>query len=128
MEPTNGGGLHPLRPRGFSEHMTNRLLNVVLAAVLLLLTGPLLLMVALAIRCESPGPVLHKQPSISRDGRRFVALTFRATEYTEGHLWSGRNMTRVGWLLVYTRIISLPRLINVLQGDITLAEIEDFTS
>jgi len=75
--------------------MATRLLNIVLAAVLLVLTGPLLLIVALAIRWESPGPVLDKRASINRDGRRFVALTFRITDYSEGRLWSGRNMTRV---------------------------------
>jgi lipopolysaccharide/colanic/teichoic acid biosynthesis glycosyltransferase len=95
LEPTNGRGLHSLRLRGISEHMATRLLNIVLAAVLLVLTGPLLLIVALAIRWESPGPVLDKRASINRDGRRFVALTFRITDYSEGRLWSGRNMTRV---------------------------------
>lgn len=128
MEPTHGRGFHSLRARSVSENVSNRLLNVVLAALLLGITGPLLLIVALVIRCESPGPVLDNRASINREGRRFMALTFRTTEHAEGRIWSGPDMTRVGWFLIYTRIVSLPKLINVVLGDISLSEIEDHSA
>ena len=128
MEPTHGRGFHALRPRSIPESMTNRLLNVVLAAVLLVITGPLLLVITLALRFESPGPVFHRHAAFNREGRRFKALLFRTVEHDErSGRWSP-NVTRLGHWLIFTRIVALPQLINVVLGDITLMEIEDHSS
>jgi lipopolysaccharide/colanic/teichoic acid biosynthesis glycosyltransferase len=113
-----------LRLRNSVEQLTTHVANVVVAFVILLITAPLLLFVALAIRWESPGPVLDRHPSLNRDGRRFEELNFRTS--AQGR-WA-RNMTRVGWWLMYTRIVSLPQLINVIRGDITLVEMHDDSS
>jgi lipopolysaccharide/colanic/teichoic acid biosynthesis glycosyltransferase len=56
-----------------------------------------------------------------------MALTFRTTEYVDPRRWSGRNIANVGFFLLYTRILSLPQLMHVLLGDITLSEIEDYS-
>ena len=104
--------------------MTSRLPNGIVAAALLVVTGPLLLLAALAIRLESPGPVFEKRPRVNRAGRRFEALSFRVTEHDQAHTWA-RKVTRVGSFLLYTRMVSLPQILNVLRGDISLMEIED---
>ena len=111
-----------------SEHWRVRLLNAAAASAFLVVTGPLLLIVALLICLENRGPALDRRAALNREGRRFVARTFRTTEH-EGS--SGRwscNVTRVGQFLIYTRIVVLPQLINVVLGDITLGEIEDHSS
>jgi lipopolysaccharide/colanic/teichoic acid biosynthesis glycosyltransferase len=107
------------------DPISSRIFNIAGAALLLLIIGPLLFFVAMAIRWETSGPAFERQVSLTRYGRRFQELTFRVTEYDElGAPWS-RNITRVGWFLIYTRIVSLPQLINVLRGDITFAEMYD---
>jgi lipopolysaccharide/colanic/teichoic acid biosynthesis glycosyltransferase len=111
-----------VRSRNSYDEIANRLLNGSLAFLILLIIGPLLMFVALAIRWESPGPALERRLSITRDGRRFRELNFRVTEY-DG-TWPG-IITRVGWFLLYTRIASLPQLINVLRGEMTLIEMCD---
>jgi lipopolysaccharide/colanic/teichoic acid biosynthesis glycosyltransferase len=61
---------------------------------------------------ESSGPILERHRSIDSQGRRIELLNFR----TSGH--------QIGWFLRYTRIESLPRLVNVLRGDIELIDVE----
>jgi lipopolysaccharide/colanic/teichoic acid biosynthesis glycosyltransferase len=128
MEPIHGRGFGSVRIRSVSESMTNRLLNVVLAAVLLVITGPLLLVVAVALCFESPGPVFDRYPALNREGHRFEALTFRTTEHGATRARWSRNVTPVGQFLIQTRIVALPQLINVVLGDITLIEINDYSS
>jgi len=120
--------IRDVRSRNSCDPIGNRVFNVASAAVLLLLLGPLLVFIALAIRWGSPGPALERRLSINRDGARFYQLNFRVTEYDDSvQVWA-KNMTGVGWFLLYTRIVSLPQLINVLLGDISLSEIEDCSS
>ena len=87
------------------------------AGALLLLTLPLSLLVALALRLEAPGPVLQRQPHLGRAGQRFNLLTFRST--VEGPF--RRPVTsRVGQVIRPARIDQLPVLLNLLRGDMTL--------
>src|SRR5438067_657987 len=92
--------------------MTARFVNLTLAALLLFLTAPLLLLVSFLVWWETSGPVLEKSASIGREGRPVKLLNFRTT----GH--------QIGWLLRYTRIETLPQLVNLLRGDIDLLDIE----
>ena len=101
-----------------------RLLNTLLAVVLLLLTAPLLTIVALAIRLETAGPILVSRVWIGRSGRRIDVLRFRTTEWVEGRERWG-SLTRVGHFLQQTRIEVLPQLINVLRGEMTLVDMAD---
>lgn len=106
----------------------DRLLNIVLAVSLLVITAPLLLLAMLAIKWESPGPVLHRQASVDRGGRRFELLSFRTIEWDPGRERWGREVTRVGCYLEYTRIAALPQLFNVLRGDMNLVEVGRYSS
>jgi sugar transferase (PEP-CTERM system associated) len=93
------------------------------AAVGLLVTLPLMLLIALAIKLDSPGPVLFRQRRVGQHGRIFVLNKFRSmradAEAGSGAVWAQPDdprVTRVGRLLRKTRLDELPQLYNVLVG------------
>jgi lipopolysaccharide/colanic/teichoic acid biosynthesis glycosyltransferase len=114
---------------GLSLDLMRRLAEIVITCALLLITLPLMLGVALAIRCESKGPILEREARFAR-GRRFTLLTFRTKTYDPQDLTPNwlRKTTAVGPFLHYTRIDLLPRVINVLRGEISLSEDGAFQS
>jgi sugar transferase (PEP-CTERM system associated) len=98
-------------------------LDVVGAALGLVLTLPLTLLIALAIKLDSRGPVLFRQRRIGQNGRIFVLNKFRSmrvdAEAGSGAVWAQPDdprVTRVGRLLRRTRLDELPQLLNVLVG------------
>jgi len=104
-----------------------RLFDVLMAAVGLLLLSPLFALVALAIRCDSRGPVFFRQERMGRGYRPFQILKFRTmvedAPSRGGPLTSGRRdprITRVGRFLRKTKIDELPQLVNVLKGEMSL--------
>ena len=102
-----------VRDNSTAEAMS-RLGDIAFACVLLTFTLPLLLIVALAIRLESPGPVLDRQACIGAGGRRFQMLKFRTEKCSFGRAtpeW-GTTATKAGRFLRYTRIEYLPQLLN----------------
>jgi lipopolysaccharide/colanic/teichoic acid biosynthesis glycosyltransferase len=92
----------------------------------LLLLVPLYLVIAVFIKCESPGPVLYRQTRIGLRGFPFVLLKFRSMYHNaevECVQWtdiSDCRITRVGWWLRKSRFDELPQLINVLLGHMSL--------
>jgi lipopolysaccharide/colanic/teichoic acid biosynthesis glycosyltransferase len=101
-----------------------RLIDAACSCILFVCTFPLLLAVAIAIRCESAGPVLQRQACIGAGGRRFQMLKFRTTIHDPGQTllsWPSRP-TRVGSFLRYTRIEHLPQLVNVLRGEMGIVD------
>jgi len=101
-----------------------RLADMAIAGALLAVTSTLMLIVALAIKWESPGPILHRQTCIGRGGRRFQMLKFRTIVHDPERtrpVWAGRP-TQIGHFLRYTRIEALPQLINVLRGEMSLID------
>jgi len=100
-----------------------RLADVVIASILLAITAPLMLLVALAIRAENPGPILERETRIGK-GRRFQMLKFRTIVHDPEHtipVWA-HNTTRVGRVLRHTRIEMLPQLINLLRGEMSITD------
>jgi lipopolysaccharide/colanic/teichoic acid biosynthesis glycosyltransferase len=99
--------------------------DVVIAGVLLSLMLPLMAIIALAIKLGSPGPLFCREERIGLGGYRYNALKFRTmvhdSERDGGHRGVQRedHFTRVGWFLSYTRLENLPRLINVLSGEMS---------
>ena len=101
-----------------------RLGDIVIACLLLAFTAPLMLIVALAIKLESAGPVLDRQSCIGQGGRRFQMLKFRTTIHDPKHAtapWA-RQTTQIGESLRYSRIEALPQLINVLRGEMSIID------
>ena len=116
---------------GFADHrfgvLAKRALDLSVSLVLLVLTFPLMLMVALAVKLDSPGPVLYRQRRVGLHGRVFTLLKFRSmradAEAGGTPRWAARKddrVTRVGRLIRSTRIDELPQLLNVLTGDMSL--------
>jgi lipopolysaccharide/colanic/teichoic acid biosynthesis glycosyltransferase len=114
----------PVQEQGFSGQM-RRLADVVIACVLLAIASALMIIVALAIKLESAGPVLERRTCVGRGGRRFQRLKFRTTVHDPKlatAAWA-RKTTQLGEFLRHTRIDDLPQLINVLRGEITGADL-----
>ncbi|MBE2314493.1 exopolysaccharide biosynthesis polyprenyl glycosylphosphotransferase [Solirubrobacter sp. CPCC 204708] len=113
-----------------------RALDVIGAGCALALLAPLMLAVALAIKLDSPGPVLFRQERVGRDGRRFQIFKFRsmvadaearkaelrALNEADGLFKIDRDprITRVGGVLRRSCLDELPQLINVLRGEMSL--------
>jgi lipopolysaccharide/colanic/teichoic acid biosynthesis glycosyltransferase len=101
-----------------------RSIDIVVAAVVLLLSLPVFLIVALAVVAESPGPVFYRADRVGRGGRRMRMFKFRKMAPDAGgpRLTTGNDprLTRVGALLTRTKLDELPQLINVLRGEMSL--------
>jgi len=104
-----------------------RALDIALAGVALLITGPVLLVLAAIIKMTSPGPVLYRQERMGLDGRTFQMLKFRSmrngAEEDTGPVWAARDderRTGVGAFLRRTSLDELPQLVNVLKGEMSL--------
>jgi len=105
----------------------SRLADAAIAGMLLGLTFPLMIIVAVAIRVDSPGAVFEREPRIGRAGRRFHVLRFRMTGRSAAPRpgWAVKpELTRVGAFLRYTRIDSLPQLLNVLAGEMSIVDLD----
>jgi lipopolysaccharide/colanic/teichoic acid biosynthesis glycosyltransferase len=101
-----------------------RLADLLIASVLILVTSPLMLLVAVAIKWEGPGPIFERQTCIGRGSRCFKMLKFRTmVHHPESTMpvWA-RKPTQVGEFLRYSRIECLPQLINVLRGEISIID------
>jgi sugar transferase (PEP-CTERM system associated) len=103
-----------------------RLLDLLFAAVGLILALPFMLLVALAVRLDSPGPVFFRQERVGRGGRAFTLWKFRSMRTdaeAAGARWAvagDPRVTRVGRFIRKTRLDELPQLWNVLVGDMSL--------
>ncbi len=138
--------LQRMQTHTFVYERLKRVFDIVLAACLLLLLSPLLLLVAILIKLDSPGPVLFVQRRTGRYGRPFNFFKFRSMSYSPQHvevhrqfvrqyangndsaeapngvhkpLNSGLVITRVGKVLRQTSLDELPQLWNILRGDMS---------
>ena len=101
-----------------------RFADMAIACGFLAITSPLMIIVALTIKLECSGPILHKHTCIGRGGRRFQMLKFRTVVHDPEHtkpMWA-RNTTQVGQFLRLTRIDALPQLINVIRGEMSVID------
>jgi sugar transferase (PEP-CTERM system associated) len=103
-----------------------RVVDIVFSVGLLVVTAPLMLLTAIAIRLDSRGPVLYRQPRLGRDGHEFDVLKFRSmrqdAESESGPTWTSHRdprITLVGRLIRPLRVDELPQLINVLRGEMS---------
>ncbi len=103
-----------------------RMLDLVFAAVGLVLAAPLMLLAAIAVKLDSAGPVLYRQQRAGEFGRTFVLNKFRSMRVdaeVRGARFAEENdprITRIGRFLRKTRIDELPQLWNVLKGEMSM--------
>jgi exopolysaccharide biosynthesis polyprenyl glycosylphosphotransferase len=115
--------------KGFRNHgaaeMIARVASVIAATIGLVLSAPLLLAIAIAVKLDSRGPVLFVQPRAGRNGRPFGLLKFRTMHPCEKRQseWVRDNVHRITplgrWLRRF-RLDELPQLINVVKGEMNL--------
>jgi sugar transferase (PEP-CTERM system associated) len=107
------------------DRSLKRLFDLVMSAVVLLLTAPLLVVAMVAIRMEGPGPILYRQERVTRDGKTFWIMklrTMRVDAEKSGAVWAAQQdnrITRVGLFLRRSRIDELPQLVNILKGEMS---------
>lgn len=103
-----------------------RLLDIVLAWLLFQFLSPLILLVVLAIKLDSPGPVFYTQMRSGLEGKPFKVYKFRSMYQDaekRGVQWAQKRdprITRVGRWLRLTRIDELPQILNVIWGEMSL--------
>jgi lipopolysaccharide/colanic/teichoic acid biosynthesis glycosyltransferase len=107
--------------------MTRRAVDIVASAVLLVLSAPVLLAAAIAVRLESAGHSIYRQRRAGKDGGEFDVIKLRTMVDGAEHIGAGlainendSRITRVGAFLRRTSLDELPNLINVLRGDMSL--------
>jgi sugar transferase (PEP-CTERM system associated) len=120
---SDGFNISPVR------RTVKRIFDVAMASLVLLLTWPLMLLTALAIRLESGrgAPILYRQERIGENGKSFPVIKFRSMR-TDAELdgvarWATKNdcrVTLVGRFIRKTRLDELPQLWNVLRGDMSI--------
>ncbi len=111
--------------------------DIVVATLVLLLASPVMALIALAIRLDSPGPIIFRQPRVGMNGHLFTCLKFRSMVQDaeaqlhrmvqrrehKGILFKEKNdprMTRVGRFIRRLSLDELPQLWNVLRGEMSL--------
>lgn len=114
-----------------------RFFDVILSSLLLIILFPIMLIVSLLVKIDSPGNIIYKHERIGLDGKKFYVYKFRTMynnweenmKLTEKEkkkflvkfkLKDDKRMTRVGKILRKTSIDELPQLLNVLKGDMSL--------
>ncbi|HEU5348868.1 MAG TPA: sugar transferase, partial [Ktedonobacterales bacterium] len=114
-----------------------RLMDLLICVPLLLLAAPLMIIIAVLVRMDSPGPALFKQERIGQHNRRFTMLKFRtmrvdaeqrmkaeaartATKDLVHKKRDNPNVTSVGAILRRTSLDELPQLINIIKGDMSV--------
>ena len=108
------------------QDMARRTRDILGSLLLLVLTLPLVLLVACLIKLESPGPVLYRQHRVGLHGRVFTLLKLRSMRVdaeAAGPRWAVERdprITRVGTVIRACRIDELPQLLNVLRGEMSL--------
>jgi lipopolysaccharide/colanic/teichoic acid biosynthesis glycosyltransferase len=131
-------------PRDRSE-IANRVVNIVLASLALVVLSPIILLVAIAVKLTSKGPAVYSQTRVGLDRRStqvdalydrrkqdcggmiFTIYKFRTmradAERNSGAVWATRNdprVTKLGRVLRRTRLDELPQLVNVVRGDMNI--------
>jgi exopolysaccharide biosynthesis polyprenyl glycosylphosphotransferase len=109
------------------EKRLKRIMDVVVSLFILLITSPVTLFTALAIKIDTPGSAFFKQERCGIEGSVFKMIKFRSmlqdAEKDSGPVWSSKNdprITRIGKFIRSVRIDEIPQMINVLKGEMSL--------
>lgn len=103
-----------------------RIMDIILSVIALIILSPILLVVSIAIKIDSKGPVIFKQERIGKNGKVFKIYKFRSmvvgAEKKGTGVYSDKNdarVTKVGKFIRATSIDELPQLVNILKGEMS---------
>ena len=109
------------------EERAKRLMDILISIIILSLSAPVWIVVAIAIKLNSPGPLVFSQERVGKDGKVFRMHKFRSmfedAEAKTGPVWATTNdprVTSVGRFLRKTRLDEIPQFMDVLRGDMSL--------
>ena len=115
------------RPMGMLDRVTKRGLDLVVAGAALVVVAPLMLILSVAVRLESPGPIFFVQPRLGQNNRIFKVLKFRSMRIESSDQEGSRStskgdvrITRLGRFMRRTSLDELPQLFNVLKGHMSI--------
>ena len=119
---------HPVTPFRLGWRLVlKQFVDVVTACIGLLITAPVMALLAIAIKIDSQGPVFYRQQRVGRFGDFFTMYKFRTMRddaETNGPMWAAGEedprLTQLGRCLRRTHLDELPQLFNVLMGDMSL--------
>ncbi len=107
------------------DQLWKRVFDIAAAIGILIFTAPVLILVAIAIPFDTPGPVFYRQKRVGRDGKVFEIYKFRSMgtdAEKDGAVWATQNdtrVTRIGKIIRHFRIDEIPQAINVIQGEMS---------
>lgn len=102
-----------------------RVFDIIMSVILIVLFSPIMLIISLLIKFDSPGPIIYKQVRITQYGRRFKVYKFRTmvndADKIGSHVTTHNDsrITRVGKKIRDSRLDEFPQLFNVLKGDMS---------
>ena len=113
--------------KGLSD-VARRVRDILLGAIALLISLPVWVLIAIAIKLDSRGPVFFTQERVGRDGQRFTMFKFRSMrsdiKVLRGPQWTTHEadprITRVGAVIRLLHLDELPQLINVIRGEMSI--------
>jgi lipopolysaccharide/colanic/teichoic acid biosynthesis glycosyltransferase len=126
-EPVSRTGLQvSVGKYAWSRSAGKRLFDAIVASILFVISLPLMVVAAVAIKCSSRGPLLFRQVRVGKDGKTFQLLKFRTMVH--GRRNPGPGLTRqgdprifpIGRLLRKWKLDELPQFLNVMRGDMSL--------
>jgi len=127
MKRERVGGPVPPPPNTFYARYGKRLLDLAISALVLLLAGPLMALIALAIKLEDGGPILYRQERIGQGGYPFLLTKFRSMVVGAERKGAGilveRNdsrITRVGRIIRKLSLDELAQVFDVIRGDMSI--------
>ncbi len=107
------------------ERFIKRTMDLILGILMLVITSPIMLLVALAVKLDDHGPVFYKQERVTKNGKTFMILKFRSMivdaekQGVKPATDRDPRITRVGNFIRATRLDELPQVINIIRGDMS---------
>jgi exopolysaccharide biosynthesis polyprenyl glycosylphosphotransferase len=107
-------------------YIVKRAIDIILCLIGLVIALPIMVIVGIAIKIESKGPIIYKQERVGLEGRTFTIYKLRSMYIDaekNGAQWACKDdprVTKVGRFIRKTRIDELPQLINILKGDMSI--------
>lgn len=106
------------------RNVLKRVLDIFLAVIILVVSSPILLLIAIAVKLDSKGPAIFSQRRLGKNGKEFNMYKFRTMvqDAEKGGVYSDNKdprVTRVGKILRKTSLDELPQCVNIIRGDMS---------